>query len=680
MISHRPSRRSQQGQTLLIFALCAIFIFGVIGVAIDGGYGLFQQGEAQNAADFASLAVANDIAAACDNGASVSQQSVVKTIKDVIALNDPQVPSDWSAYYTDSTQAKISGTDFNLSNPDTSYGSYVPLASPNGTAPATACGITITVNPSWKTFVEGIIGFNTLSASAQASSIYKGPVPGSQLGISIVSLDSHGAHTIFMGTGTFNVTGTIAANADGIVYCETWSGTKCNYSSYPQYATWNNADVVDEKAGGTLNVNGTIQSVIANPFDGCFGSPTAGTPPYANQITCTPPWPNPVEHISYNTQLGNQGAAKDPFASYASPDAYAGCPAGSNTLNPAPDVTKNTTYYYPGTYTSPLVVNSSATQNVVFLNCLGTAPPSTSCQDGPGTAPGFYLFEQGAEILPPAGVTVSGCDVLLIGTAPLAQFAGGGVPDRLWVTKNVNGTTSNNAGYDQRFCSYCGLDTGNLLPTSGYYDGGGGSYGAFGPNYSIVLGGQGNITLSGVTDSNYSDVQHTYNQFLLWQDIQSQYCGHPLTSSPQNCAANIGLDALPPGALNTANPLSTSYSCSGYSHCYQGDSATININNSVIYDDSQPQGNLFGNQIAGNYYNSNGSNGGYPFSAGGAIVVGQGDTCGQSYFCTSGTVNVNNGVALVGRFSTDGNTQFNITGNTNFKLPGVAGSGPSLVG
>lgn len=687
------SRGGERGQTLIMFALSAIVIVVTIGFAADGGYGLVQSSEAQNAADFASLAVSETLAANCQSSVpSIPQSSIYNAIADEVALNDVQDPTAaWTAEYL-----TPSGNPLSPSTPVTDTPSYVP---------AGACGLSISVSPTWLTFVEGVIGVTSLSASSSASSKYVSGSPGANGGVSIVAMGGNAAHSIFMGgLGYFTVTGTIADNANGIVYQGTGGGG-LSWGS----PTGGNGDVIDEKQNATMSDNGLIQSYVPDPFDGCFSNPntataTGSTP--ALQITCN------TEQILFNSYQGNVTPAlqPDPFYSSSDPTTYAGCPGSTLPATDPPPVTSGgITYYFPGTYDYLVQIRG----NAVFLSCTdvntGAYPNSGSLGYTASTyQPGLFAFQQGLEVLPVAGDTVTGSNIMLIGEKPIAQFAGGGAPFPAWMDPT----------YGPYYCSDCGPNSNQPLPTgpsSPNADPLSPTGSAFGTNTSIDLGGSGNITLSGVNDTT-GDGETDYNQVVIWQD--------------RNYVANIGVDAIgvlnggaPDGATGCLWPTSTPPSGSGYSQCahYNGDNgnragAGVTINNSVIYNNSEPNGNCYpmsitstscsGGTILGNYYNSDCQYGGLPFTAGGALLAGIGDenatsSCADSFvpptpqhvgspsqecpgnsphYMTCGTFTVNNGVALVDRFATNGFVNFQITGSSSFHVGGVAASGPTLTG
>jgi Flp pilus assembly protein TadG len=61
ILLRRPGRRAARGQILLIFAIAAVALFGILALAFDGGRVLMEQRSLQNAADGAALTGSIDI-------------------------------------------------------------------------------------------------------------------------------------------------------------------------------------------------------------------------------------------------------------------------------------------------------------------------------------------------------------------------------------------------------------------------------------------------------------------------------------------------------------------------------------------------------------------------------------------------------------------------------------------
>ncbi len=680
---HSP-REQEGGQVMILFALSLVVLLMFVGVAIDGGFGLLQYRQAQNAADFAAEAAAQSLYPQCtDVGTMVSGDQVVADINSVIQPNSPSTavatPYGWTGFYLNAhNQPLLVG------------GAQVPIYDPTSGAAATppvgACGVHLNVTPQWPPFISQIMGVVSLKTAAGASAL--NPGTGNGPTTSIASLGEHGAHTILMaGKGVFEVQGTIYDNSDGCL------NPGCN--------RWNPGDIIDGKQGGTMYDWGQLEyssAAVADPWDGCFSSssksaaagknsgavpgsfpvsnPSANPPTYP--VVCQPPNNiSPYSNISTNIYVDGWTSSGQPQITGILPQspsdptpADAGC--GDPSLDGHSISSGGVTTYYPGVYTNPVVV----TGNAVFDNCsqeLGTnaVPPQ----------PGIFYFDQGVALEPGSGDTVSGTAVLLVAAAPipdtaLAKNVGDGEPA---IGLGSTNCTINSAG--DELCTggagsgygcssahdatswagtNCNADA-NARCGSGCFAPNPVSSGQVscsqypvscagqGLNDSIYIGGQGTVTLQ-------KPLSGPYNQFLLWQ----------ISSVP----ANIGLD----------NRL--------------GDSSQITLQG-VLVDDSNPAGQNLNNQ---QYW---GGEAGVPFIPGGMLLAGfgiaadanypgdgkpygswgTGFTCGpgQPGYNTSSGCNVNiEGLAMVDMFQTEGYTQMAIDG-TGAPLPGL-GSNAILTG
>lgn len=690
----RQGPESQHGQVMILFAISLLVLVMIVGVAIDGGFGLLQYRQAQNAADFAAEAAAEALYPQCtDTGTMPTGSDIVADINAVVAPNSPSTDVTspnygWSGYYLNAQN-----------QPLTVAGNKVPIYYPASGAPTTppigACGVHLKVAPQWPPFVAQIMGVTSLRTAAGASAL--NPGTGNGPTTSIASLGEHGAHTILMaGKGVFEVQGTIYDNSDGCL------NGGC--------ARWNPGDIIDGKQGGVMYDWGQLEysaAAVGNPWDGCFSgsseSAAAGknsgsvpsswpvtnpssTPP-SYDVHCQPP--NNISPVNVSTDIwvngwvsSGQGQITNQLP--ASPQdptpASAGC--GDPLLDGTTSTSGGVTTYYPGFYPNPVVI----TGNAVFDNCsqeLGTnaVPPQ----------PGIFYFAQGVAIEPASGDKVTGTGVLLAAAAPipnstLPHNVGDGEPyigtgsgncsilsgnqgaysagDEVctgpagpgyscssshnassWAGTNCNASDNAACG---AYCFHPNPVSAGQVSCSQYPV----SCKGQGLNDSIYIGGQGTVNLSKPLDG-------PYNQFLLWQISTTM--------------ANIGLD----------NRL--------------GDSSQITLDG-VIVDDSNPQGQNLSNE---QYW---GGEGGIPFIPGGMLLAGYGIAAdpnypgdGQSYgawgtgfTCGPGQPGYNtnpadagcqvtiNGLALVDMFQTEGYTQLAIDG-TGAPLPGL-GSGAILTG
>jgi hypothetical protein len=86
-------RRRQQGQVFLIFALAAVALFGVAGLAIDGGRALMDQRNLQNAVDGGALTGANAL------GPGTDAQSQANAMDDTVYSLEQSLGISFSSNY-----------------------------------------------------------------------------------------------------------------------------------------------------------------------------------------------------------------------------------------------------------------------------------------------------------------------------------------------------------------------------------------------------------------------------------------------------------------------------------------------------------------------------------------------------------------------------------------------------
>jgi hypothetical protein len=595
----------------VLFAISLVVLVFAGGLALDGGFGLFQYRQAQNAADFAAEGGAQALSSNCDGGtvpAPISGGQLVEVIDDLVNHNSPNsaVPAtdttkNWSAIYLNS-----SSQPFDISPGDDT------VSASTGIIPAGACGVHVTVDPEWPPFIAQIMGFTHLETAAGAAAVNNVGYQGEAT--SIVALAENGAHTILeAGNGTFNVIGTTFDNANGFLNTEdaTWNSSDCDPTAC--------SDTIDGKQNGKMNIQGDLDAAAVVPFDWCFGG---DTPPNANLVlpavnTATCSANNTT--ITYSKWYGNQGQrTTDPIQTS---DTAPPPPTADDAV--CPGFTTPTTYtsnptsgvFSPGVYNYTVVI----TGNAQFQNCsqvLGQPDTGTVYE-------GLYDFPDGLVIMPGAGDSVTGNGVTFYtqnvpSTIDGIQNVGDGEPV---LPAAVNSTScssgSDNCNPDQSASSTCTTcEEANPVGAQGLDD-------------SVEIGGTGTVNLS-APDSG------TYDDFLIWQDSSIE--------------ANIGLDTLPT------------------------DSASITLGG-IIYDNSDQQGQILGNET----YWGNGS--GIPFLPGGMLVAGFGVDSTTGMTCSSSTpcdVTIN-GLADVDVFQTQGNTDLNING-TGYEIPGIAGSGATLVG
>lgn len=152
----KESRRPQ-GQILILFAIALTAILLMVGVVIDGGYGLVQSRAAQNASDFAALAgarvVAEKWAGDTVNGTDVNvKDAIVKSLQ-VNGAAAPTFGSPNGPFYINSGGNTAGWVgDFG-----------------DGAIPSSAVGVHLSSSRSWRPFFLGLAGIDSWTASAGAT-------------------------------------------------------------------------------------------------------------------------------------------------------------------------------------------------------------------------------------------------------------------------------------------------------------------------------------------------------------------------------------------------------------------------------------------------------------------------------------------------------------------------------
>ena len=707
--SDRP--RGQGGQVMVLFAISLLVLVMAVGLAIDGGFGLLQYRQAQNAADFAAEGVAQALSPQCtDNGVMATGTQVVNIVNELVSPNSPSttvtgIPFGWTGYYLNGQNQPMTGAGGGkVYVYDTVTGS--PTTPPLG-----ACGVHLNVTPQWPPFVEQIVGVAHLNTAAGASAL--NPATPSLLPIGIEALAENGAHDILMaGDGNFDIWGDIYDNANG---CLNYSSPQRITGGCQSWGGMNNPDILDGKQSGTMYVWGKLKNsnIVNTPWDWCFGSP-ANSP----TSTATPsPWPPPVgtppavlpglqaacganNTSVYTDSWGSTHAAPvttDPLAGLVTPPtpSIAGCGLGLDGVITQAD---GTTPYFAGAYPNPTVVSGNAviypgqyrfpvvvTGNAVFANCSQESAAAGGTSGAVPPAPGIFYFDQGLAIRPQAGSAVTGQDILLVTQNPLPNGAitlpSGGPDQNVGDGEPAIGAGSGNCGFTSDAAGKPSGETcaGPYLASVGCPNGPAGTncnsdangqcsnsvcfaanpVASQGLNDALQMGGNGTINLTAPQDGPYQD-------FLTWQVTQANA---PVGSQPLDAAvrANVGFDSL------------------------LGDSANITLTGTIV-DNSDQQGQNPSNE---QYWGGNSS---LPFIPGGMLVTGFGiasdpaypadasrnpyGSWGTGFTCGAGQpgagtgcqVNIT-GLAMVDMFQTQGKTQLSIKG----EAPAILGASSSAI-
>jgi putative Flp pilus-assembly TadE/G-like protein len=160
VLTRRSTARSEQGQVLVIVAVGLVAMIAMVALVVDGGHAWGQQREAQNGADAASEAGAVRL-----------------------AQNLPFIAAGKTQPYTDSAVAAAvadKAADNSIDVEQAIYTSFAgdPLPGPivvgslgNVPPPAAAAGVQVKAAKDFDTFLAGVIGFQTLTARAQATAV-----------------------------------------------------------------------------------------------------------------------------------------------------------------------------------------------------------------------------------------------------------------------------------------------------------------------------------------------------------------------------------------------------------------------------------------------------------------------------------------------------------------------------
>jgi hypothetical protein len=152
--------RAEEGQVLIIVALGLVVMIAMVGLIVDGGHAWGQFRDTQNGSDAAALAGATEMARnipyqALGQVGPATDADVEAAVLDAMDANSVDITV---AYYADAYGDRLAG--------DIQVGS-LGAASP----PAGAAGVEVTANKDFDTFLMGIIGFQSLTAEAEATAI-----------------------------------------------------------------------------------------------------------------------------------------------------------------------------------------------------------------------------------------------------------------------------------------------------------------------------------------------------------------------------------------------------------------------------------------------------------------------------------------------------------------------------
>ena len=223
--------RRDRGQIIALFALSLLALVFLLGLVIDGGFAWVKRRDVQNGADFAALAatrviIQNRLGLPRDDG------DVAAAMVDTAAANATTIPglgTASGALYTDGQGVPLSPV------------SFVGTTASSAAIPASAYGVRVNGDITWKPFVIGIVGVADWSAGAEATARFSLSGP-SACGICI--LDGT------VGTNSINMT----VNNGSILV-----GGNFGASNSSQITANNGSIVVEGNLGG-----GNSQTFTAN--------------------------------------------------------------------------------------------------------------------------------------------------------------------------------------------------------------------------------------------------------------------------------------------------------------------------------------------------------------------------------------------------------------------------------
>ena len=535
---------------------------------------MVQMRHAQNAADFASVAASKLMPCSVNANQGVTAAQVQKTVQNVVNDNLSAVSTSWTAKYLDSNGNAIAGATF------TGTSALAP--------PPTACGVAVQVTGSWGPFVQHA-GYNSISASGNAGSVGTGA---QGYNLAIASLLPYARHTIYAGAvGNFSVNGSMYDNS--VAQCNDRLNSCKNYASCQSGTPVNNitcyGDSADVFQKSSESITGTLYSVAPDAMDPCFFvSPSSGVsypmtasqyPQYYNSYGCSSQFSTATNPVSYGAIQGNVAPIADPLAALPDPSANGGvatvCP-GQTTVQSSSGGTFSSGTLTPGVYTSPVVVTGSVT----FLPCQ---------QSGTTTGPGIYVFQQGLEICPAAGSTVTANDVTLFSVAApsstysnssgggycaSARGSGGTVTDGIEVGGAPGATvniTAPSAGPFESIALYQSRSNNFNIGLDDGWTYSGGSYRANGAS----------ITINGVV---YDNSYNNEPAGLVFSSIQSQYTGPYASLCTGATNQGEGGDPVPCPGIPSSLPISNT-------------SGTVTINGAVIVGGFGTQGGSTSNPL-----------------------------------------------------------------------------------
>src|SRR5688572_16031237 len=435
----KPKSFTERGQALVIFALAAIGLFGIAGLAIDGSAKFSDRRHAQNAADTAAMTAARELA----RGNTANWDSIARDIADDNGYDGNLVTNTVWVYQCSNIPV---GSPVDC-GPYNGYSSYVQAV------------ITSRVN----TFFAKVIGINQTQNTVHTVSYWSegGPL---YPGMAFVQYKTSGTNCqgefIVGGSGTVTVDG-------GSIFVNSSHTESSGCGAFTQTGCQTTLEVIN---GGGISAVGDIVTKPCNGNDLILASENEGETPIAFPPDPLPP---PAE-----CAVGTYGYVQNNYPTTGTSTIW---PGKYDTLPPA-QATEKIVVMKPGNYCifEAVQVTGSNTEiygSDIFIYIRYNSQKGTPLSfqggtveiDAPNTGDyeGYLIYVDPGSIVGGGYVGSSktckingGSDDTFIGTilAPYCDFEinGGGNPDGFHAqliayTVHLNGNNSIYFLYDESF-------------------------------------------------------------------------------------------------------------------------------------------------------------------------------------------------------------------------------------
>jgi Flp pilus assembly protein TadG len=334
MISHDR----QRGQSIVIFALMAVALFGLAAIAVDLGLGQADRRDIQAYADSAALAGTRQYALTTNNTPTYAHLVAMQYLSKVLGLTMP---------------AGCTASGCGTSPATFTMGTYTVTLTDNLLTAGEALDVQVVHQR--QALLAGVLGFQTVNVGTSARAIGPGPTT-VNAGYNVAGLGSTGVY--IDGGGTCAPSGSVTGNVYSNGPFGSTSNGHCHPTEVPDLLSAGSPVAVPCPPG---NINTRVDfGPSASPQSWVFfpvpninpGTPTAtNVPPPTSFDTIPPTALNDAAH--HYTSLGQA---------------------------------KTGTHFNPGTYDT-IVPNSSATLNAGVYKIINVASPDISGVQQPAAVP-----------------------------------------------------------------------------------------------------------------------------------------------------------------------------------------------------------------------------------------------------------------------------------------------------